>query len=101
MGKKAMKRKLWRKIQVGHAKYKLFKVKDLSELGWVGLCDPSAKEILLESSLKGEELTRTVLHELRHAAQHEFGISQFLDQQAAEMDAETFATFVVSLGVKF
>jgi hypothetical protein len=96
-----MKRKLWRKIQVGYSIYKVYLCVDLHKQGFDGMCIPGKKEILIDADLKGEEFTCTLLHELRHAHHVSTGMVDVLDAQAQELDCESFAGLVMSLGFKF
>lgn len=65
------------------------------ERGIHGHCDPVAYEILLEASLSGEIMLRTLAHELSHALQFESGLFEFLEPQAREMQAQTMSAFLM------
>jgi hypothetical protein len=94
------KKVLWKEIHIGHSKYKIFKV-NLKETDYDGLCAPYDYEILIDASLKGKRFTKVLLHEIRHAHHRETGLYEILGDQAQEMDCESFAGLVMSLGFKF
>lgn len=94
-------KKLWRKIRVVHSIYKVYLCVDLHKEGFDGMCIPSRKEVLIDADLKKDDFTKTLLHELRHCHHMETGMVDVLDSQAQELDCESFAGLVMSLGFKF
>lgn len=58
-----------------------------------------ARIISIEDSYKKDKKTAWLffLHEVRHAWQFETGAIQILDEQACELDADGFASFITSL----
>lgn len=95
--------KIPRKIQVLNCVYLVKRKKNFSkETGYDGLCDGNEKVILVDADLKGEDLIRTLFHEIFHAHQVESGLNEILDHQAKEMAAETSAAMICDiLYVKF
>jgi len=87
--------KLYKKINVNQSKYSIFKAKGLlSANGIYGHCDRDKKVIVIDESLKGEDFNLTLLHEIRHAFQFEYGFSQILSPDTMELDAELSANFM-------
>ena len=66
-------------------------------VGASGLCIFQSRQILILSALPSILAKLTLLHELRHAMQFECGLTNILDNQALELDADSFASFVMSL----
>ena len=65
--------------------------------GASGICIFNNRSILILKDMTSMIAKLTLLHELRHAMQFECGLTNVLDNQALEMDADSFASFVMSL----
>lgn len=87
-------------IQILNAKYKVKFDKSIRDRNRCGECDLFEKQILLDPNLTGYSLKQTLWHEIVHAFQFESGMMQFLEEQSAEMMAETFANLIINLTEK-
>lgn len=67
----------------------------LKEHGVHGLCNVETKQILIDKSLKGDQYTETILHELFHAVFHECSIYQTVSNDVEEILVDVFAKAVV------
>lgn len=66
--------------------------------GGIGYCEWPSRLIHVASELSDYEKLVTFLHEVRHAWQFETGFAhQILDEQAMEIDAESFASLALSV----
>ena len=63
----------------------------------VGLCDSKDRVISLADGYSPDETLHTLLHEIKHAHQHESGLSQLISNDVMEMDAQGFASLVSGL----
>lgn len=90
--------KLPKRIPVGSTMYELRYAKkgELPE-HVMGVCHFKKKMILLCKGQQRSDLIHTLVHELKHALQWESGLSQNLDHQTMEMDAQATASMITSL----
>lgn len=86
------KLKVWRTAEVFGAKVPVFRPGDLEEVN--GFFDPNTKVIAIDSSLKGEELERTVMHEVLHALLDRLYIDSQLDEKLVEVIIENICGVV-------
>lgn len=92
-----MKKGIPRKFPVLGMVYQVKHVKGFTnKTGLGGLCDASARVITLDSTLTGDELIDTFIHEIVHAFQFESGLAEILDRQALEMNAQSLRAFLRS-----
>ena len=94
-----MKRKVLKSINILGHKWTIDYV-DEEKLppGAAGLCIFQDRKIFILKNGMNAMITRmTLLHEARHAMQFESGLTNVLDNQALEMDADGFASFVMSI----
>lgn len=61
----------------------------------LGECDPDARTIKLSSTLKGNDLNSTFLHEVFHALVHEYSINQAIERSAEEIIVDVFSKFLI------
>lgn len=83
---------------LGHEwKIKYVDEKKLPPRSW-GMCTYPDRTIhILNKKMCKTMFSVTLLHECRHAWQFESGFSNILDNQAMEIDADSYASFSLSL----
>ena len=90
--------KLPKRIPIGSVMYELrYAKKGELPSDILGRCFPRLKRIIIAPGRPRPEMFHTLTHELKHALQIETGLSQVLDGQAMEMDAEATANLFTSL----
>ena len=67
--------------------------------GRIAECEFPTRVIRMSLEIKSSKYMAWIcfLHETKHAQQYESGLSQILDSQAMELDAESFVSFITSL----
>lgn len=83
-----------RVVNVFGKPYKI-KYDDMSKTDACGLTDNKNSLIIIDSSLKGEELKHTLLHEMFHAVLYRTSITQSLSHDLEEVIVDQIATFLV------
>lgn len=63
----------------------------------LGECEWPTRTIRLNKQLKGDMLSTTLLHEIKHGQQFELGLTQVLNGHSMEIDADSFVSLIVSL----
>lgn len=94
--------KLPKTVTVAGVTYTVEVEKDLGEThGLSGYCDRHKKKIVVSGELlqpkRKKDLLHTLIHEIKHAHQYEFGITQAIPSALEEVDAETTATLFCSI----
>lgn len=86
-------------VTVAGVKYKLSYCSQLAQRMKYGECNAEEKTIKIADTLKKNPtlLKQTILHEIKHAHQAEYGLMQAFDWQILEIDAETTANVFNSI----
>lgn len=96
--------KIPKSIFVAGVEYKFVIEKDLTkDRHFLAYCDVRKKEIAVDADhLKDADCFHTLLHEIKHAHQAEYGLNQAVSHELREIDAETTATMLLSIfDIKF
>lgn len=95
-----MKTKIPKSVNILGHDYSVSFVDQMKMMGLhKGECIYPDRKINISNSVKSnkEWAWTYFLHELKHGHQFESGMMQILDTQAAELDADSFASLIVSL----
>jgi Zn-dependent peptidase ImmA (M78 family) len=71
------------------------KYEDMSKTDACGLTDNKNYLIIIDSSLKGDDLKHTLLHESFHAILYRTSVTQSLSHELEEVIVDQIATFLV------